>query len=265
MTEWFLMPKDFEATLWLSQIQQGMAMKFATEHFRRNMPRSMGALYWQLNDCWPVASWSSIDSFGRRKALHYMARHFFAPCLVSGVENLDAGEVAVFVSNDRREALKGNVDYLVTTAGGKKLASGTLAVRVAAGTSQRVGAVQVSKFLEGRSARDVLVWLDLKRGSTTLSKNLVMFSRPKHLLLEEPQIAAQVSEKAGVYIIKVRSKKTALWCWLDLKDADVELEDNFFHLRPGQVVTLRARHKKRLAAEAFAKKLVIRHLGTTHC
>jgi beta-galactosidase/beta-glucuronidase len=73
-------------TLWLSQILQGMAIKYAVEHWRRSMPRGMGTLYWQLNDCWPVASWASIDYHGRWKALHYMARHFFAPVLVSGLE-----------------------------------------------------------------------------------------------------------------------------------------------------------------------------------
>lgn len=76
MLEWFRFPKDFDMTLWLSQILQGMAIKYAVEHWRRSMPRGMGTLYWQLNDCWPVASWSSLDCHGRWKALHYMARHF---------------------------------------------------------------------------------------------------------------------------------------------------------------------------------------------
>ena len=61
MLDWFRMPDGFDMTLWVSQILQGMAIKYAVEHWRRSMPRGMGTLYWQLNDCWPVASWASID------------------------------------------------------------------------------------------------------------------------------------------------------------------------------------------------------------
>ena len=86
MMDWFRLPTKFDMTLWLSQILQGVAMKYAVEHWRRSMPRGMGTLYWQLNDCWPVASWSSLDYFGRWKALHYMARKVRRrPLPVSGV------------------------------------------------------------------------------------------------------------------------------------------------------------------------------------
>jgi len=80
MLDWFRLPANFEMTLWLSQVLHGMAMKYAVENWRRHKPRTMGTLYWQLNDCWPVASWSSIDYFGRWKALHYMAKAFTRRC-----------------------------------------------------------------------------------------------------------------------------------------------------------------------------------------
>lgn len=115
LCDWFRLPRSFEMNLWLTQILQGMAIKYAVEHWRRGMPRGMGTLYWQLNDCWPVASWSSVDSLGRWKALHYMARRFFAPLLISGLEDWDTGLVEVrhqrsaralqrhrFVAADRR-------------------------------------------------------------------------------------------------------------------------------------------------------------------
>ena len=105
-------------TLWLSQIQQGMAIKYAVEHWRRSMPRGMGTLYWQLNDCWPVASWSSIDSQGRWKALHYMARHFYAPVLISGVEDIEASSVDIHLTNDRLSAFQGEVQVLAMDTAG---------------------------------------------------------------------------------------------------------------------------------------------------
>ncbi len=100
MLDWFRLPTDFDMTLWLSQILHGMAMKYAVENWRRHMPRTMGTLYWQLNDCWPVASWASIDSYGRWKACQYMAKHFYAPLLVSGVEDLQTGTVALYITSD---------------------------------------------------------------------------------------------------------------------------------------------------------------------
>ena len=79
MTDHFRLPKDFESLVYLTQLLQAEAMRIGVEHWRRNRDCTSGALYWQLNDCWPVASWASIDYFGRWKALHYAARRFFAP------------------------------------------------------------------------------------------------------------------------------------------------------------------------------------------
>ena len=82
----YLFPKNFDSFVYASQLLQADAMRFAIEHWRANRGRCMGALYWQLNDCWPVASWASIDSAGRWKALHYEAKRFFAPVLLAAFE-----------------------------------------------------------------------------------------------------------------------------------------------------------------------------------
>lgn len=264
MTEWFLMPKDFESTLWLSQIQQGMAMKYACEHWRRNMPRSMGALYWQLNDCWPVASWSSIDSLGRHKALHYMARHFFAPRLVSGVEDADKGEVAVFVCNDAREKLSGMVRWFVTTASGQRLAHGTLTAQVGPGTSRRVGKLKVPELLARHSARGLLVWLELHENKHQVSENLVTFARPKQLSLEAPEIETSLRQTKGAIQVTLKAKRAALWCWLDLSRGDARFSDNFFHLRPGQSRRITIEQSSVSSIESLERQLVVKHLGSTN-
>ena len=84
LSETFKYPKDFSSLIYVSQLLQAEAIKYGVEHWRRNRGRCMGAIYWQLNDCWPVASWSSIDYYGRWKALHYFARKFFCPCFTIG-------------------------------------------------------------------------------------------------------------------------------------------------------------------------------------
>jgi len=80
MLRWYPEPKDFASFVYLSQVLQAEAIKVGAEHLRRQRPNTMGSLYWQLNDCWPVASWASIDYFGRWKALQYYARRFYDDC-----------------------------------------------------------------------------------------------------------------------------------------------------------------------------------------
>jgi beta-mannosidase len=263
MAAWFLMPKDFESALWLSQLQQGMAMKYACEHWRRSRPRCMGALYWQLNDCWPVASWSSIDSRGRRKALHYMARHFFAPVLVSGLED-DAGRVQVFVTNDRRAALRARVGWRVTSAGGQTMEHGTQVVSTRAGTSRRVLTLDLRPALERRGANDLLVFLELRRGRQLLSQNLVLLCRPKHLKLELPRITTQIQQVGDEFQVTLRSAVPTLWAWLELSRGDARYSDNFVHLPPNQPVRIRVAPSKPLRLAQFAQRLRVRHLGSTH-
>ena len=94
-------PKDFESMTVLSQMMQSDAIKYAVEAHRRNMPYCMGTLYWQLNDCWPVASWSSVDYYGNWKALHYNAKSFFNYVATSIVE--DKNKIIVFILNDKNE------------------------------------------------------------------------------------------------------------------------------------------------------------------
>ncbi len=160
MLDWFRMPTSFEQTLWLSQILQGLAVQYAVEHWRRGMPRGMGTLYWQLNDCWPVASWSSIDSHGRWKALHYLARRFYAPVLVSGVEDGKLGKLAIHLTSDLLKSCSGRLRWAVTRVSGKRLAGGSRELRVAPGRSRRVQSLDLRPMLEAYGERDLLIWLE---------------------------------------------------------------------------------------------------------
>lgn len=238
MLDWFRLPTSFESLLWLSQILQGMAMKYAVEGWRRNMPRSMGALYWQLNDMWPAPSWSSLDWKGNWKALHYMARRFYAPLLLTGVEDQAGGTVQVHLTNDQRAVGAGTVEYVVTNARGKVLEQGDFAASVAAGSTAIVGTVDARRWLESHSARDVLVWLSLRVGDAVISEDVVMFARPKHLELAKPTIsvsAQQVGE--GTFDVTLTTDAAALYVWLELPGA--KFSDNFVHLRPGATKTIR--------------------------
>jgi beta-mannosidase len=265
MLDWFRLPEGFESTLWLSQILQSLAIKYAVEHWRRNMPRTMGALYWQINDCWPVASWASIDSEGRWKALHYAAKKFFAPVMVSGVENPVANTVEVHVTSDLPKAAPAKLRWTVTDAAGKKLSAGAKTVRVPARASSRVEKLDLAGLVKKQGARDILVWLELSSGSDVLSTNLVTFAKPKHLELSLPEITTKVAAvKDGGFRVTLRAKRPALWTRLELAGMDARYSDNFLHLAPGRPVTVEVRPAKSLTREQLRKKLMVRSLVDTY-
>jgi len=262
MLSWFRMPTGFDETLWASQILQGNAIKYAVEHWRRSMPRGMGTLYWQLNDTWPVASWSSIDYHHRWKALHYLARKFFAPVLVSGVEDLKSGTIDVHATSDRPRVLELTLRWIVTDAHGSELMAGEKSIRSGKNSDRKVHVLRLKSLLETRSARDVLVWLEIHDGKQRISENLVTFVRPKHLeLSQSPGVSARVSaNRNGGFAVTLRSKAAALWSWIELSENDFRADDNFVHVRPGVSVPLVVKPATELGVTEFREQLIVRSL-----
>lgn len=264
MLDWFRVPSNFDNTLWASQILQGMAIKYACEHWRRSMPRGMGTLYWQLNDVWPVASWASIDFFGRWKALHYMARNFFAPLLVSGVEDHNRGTVDVHITSDLLKIHKGNLSWTITSASGKILDKGQKTVNTPKNGNRKVTTLNLSKLREEFSDRNLMVWLKLDAEGQPTSTNLVTFARPKQLELnEKPKITSKIKKEGkDQYAISIKTDSCALWTWIEIDGLDLKLSDNFFHLRPDQVKRISFKADK-VKLEKLKKGLKIQSLVDT--
>jgi len=264
MLEWFRLPKDFDMTLRLSQIQQGLAIKTAVEHWRRHMPRVMGALYWQLNDCWPVASWASIDYAGRWKALHYAARRFFAPVLASATFDEKTGIVDIHATSELARPRSGRLSLRLTTVDGHEVAAMTTTVTVPADANRRIERLDVGEALETFGVENLLLWLELAVGGERVSDNLVLFVRPKRMELVDPGITPRIkSLKDGCFEITLRSKRPALWVWLETTGSEVSFTDNYVHLPPGVSRTVVAQPAKRIAAGAFKKALKVRSLFDT--
>lgn len=238
MLDWFRLPTSFDNTLWLSQILQGMGIKYAVEHWRRAMPRGMGTLYWQINDCWQVASWSSLDYFGRWKALHYMARYFYAPLLLSAVEDLDQGTVAIHLTNDHLQAQSGQINWKLIDLNGAIVHDGSIDATIDAQKSQIVDTLDLSAQLAEHGPRNLLLWLGLEQDGSVVASNLVTFVRPKHLELPDPQIAARVEDDEDGISVWLEAQHPALWTWVTLPGVDARYSDNFVHLLPGQPVEI---------------------------
>lgn len=266
MLDWFGLPTGFDNTLWLTQILQGLAIKYAVEHWRRHMPRTMGSIYWQLNDCWPVASWSSIDSLHRWKALHYAAKKFHAPLLVSGVEVPAAGAqtVDIHVSSDRLRSEGAAVRWTVTTVVGETLDSGSKALRTPKNASRKVHTLNVAGLVKAHGVRDLLIWLDLEVQGEAVSSNLVSFAKPKHMHLGDPAMRLAVADAGGGrFRVTVEAERSALWAWLELGDHDFRADDNFFHVRPGKPVEVVLTPREPMALAAVRKALSIKSLWDT--
>lgn len=238
MLDWFQLPTSFDSMVWLSQVLQGMAMKYAIEHWRRNMPRTMGTLYWQLNDMWMGPSWSSLDWKGNWKALHYMAKRFFAPLLVSGVENVDEKTVDISVTSDLGEATSGIVKWTVTDVKGKKLTSGETSVTIAERASQKVHTLDVSAQVESNCVRDLLIWVELEVDGKVVSDNLVLMSRPKHFYLTPPEMDVKIESNGDNHSVTLTSDVPALYVWLEDDNTDATYSDNFFHMQAGKPYTV---------------------------
>jgi beta-mannosidase len=233
----------------------------------------MGTLYWQLNDTWPVASWSSVDYHGRWKALQYMARKFFAPLLVSGVEDKDRKIVDIHVTSDLLENVGAKLSWRICTVAGKTVGKGCKTIRAAKLASRKVHTVDMAALLDKYGEQDLLIHLELAAKGQPVSTNLVTFARPKHMdLARKPGIAAKVataangkSDAAGqTFVATLETKSPALWTWLELSKADATYSDNFIHLLPGQKAKILVRPKKTMSVREFREQLTVRSLVDTY-
>jgi beta-mannosidase len=261
---YFKPPRDFETTLWLSQIVQGIGIKLGAEYWRQTMPKSMGCVFWQYNDCWPGMSWSSVDYFGRWKALHYLARKFYAPILVSGRENIPEGTIEVFVTSDRLEDQQGTLSWRVTDLAGNSLLKESAACDIPARHSQKVKTLALQEQVQKHGVNGFLTWLQLEVDGKIVSDNLVLMAAPKEFKLLDPKLTASVEETAEGFWVTVKSEHPALWVWLGLEKADASCSDNFVHLSPEAPQKVLVRPKQSLARDEFMKELRVRSLFDTY-
>ena len=238
MLDTFRLPKDFESLVYLSMVLQAEGIRYGVEHWRRHTHRVSGTLYWQLNDCWPVASWSSLDYSGRWKALHYAARRFYAPLLLS-IEDAPPCQ-ALFLSSDLLEAWQGSVRWALTTLDGKVLASGEKAARVEPSGVTAVETLDFSPFLDDDTRRELAFVAELWQGDRRLAGQTAFFVPTKHLALVDPQIRAAVTLEEGLLAIELSARSLARLVECSLTGADVVFSDNYFDLPARKTIRVTA-------------------------
>jgi beta-mannosidase len=252
-------PKDFESFLYVSQVLQAEGIKIGAEHLRRIMPHNMGSLFWQLDDCWPVASWSSIDYTGRWKALQYYARRFYGDILVSPQE--ENGNLKIFVVSDRVQPVAAQLSLSLLDFEGKKLWSQLEDFEVAPLNSKSYLTVPVKTLLAGKDAKGVVLLTEVLVGGKVVSSNEHFFGAYKDLSLPRPQINADVLPVRGGFKITLSSDKFARAVYLSAPDYAGSFADNYFDLIPGRKVEVEFRTANAIALSDFRKQLKIRSMA----
>ncbi|OGN93226.1 MAG: beta-mannosidase [Chloroflexi bacterium RBG_13_50_21] len=234
MLDMFRLPKDFESLVYLSLVLQAEGIRYGVEHWRRHPDRVAGILYWQLNDCWPVASWSSLDYFGRWKALHYAARRFYAPIMLS-IEDKPP-EQAVFVSNDWLDPWEGNLKWSLEKLDGEILTSGEAPVRAAPQAATQLCKLNFSDHITDDNLRSLVFIAELWQTERLVSRQSKCFAPIKHLSLTDPAISVNLHSKDGELIAEMISHSLALLVEVSLQGSDVVFSDNYFNLPTGRKV-----------------------------
>ncbi len=229
-------PQDFASFLYASQVLQAEGIKIGTEHLRRNRPRTMGAIYWQLNDCWPVASWSSIDYYGRWKALQYYARRFYNDLLVS--PHQENGGLAVYVVSDKTTPISGDLRMRVMTFDGNVLVDKKENVQVMPLSSKIYLQLPVEESLiaKGIDPTKVVVTTDLTVAGAVVSSNLIYLAPTVEVHLPVAALKTEMIKTGDSYHLKVTSPVLARSVYISFGDVDADVSDNYFDLLPGQTV-----------------------------
>jgi beta-mannosidase len=236
-------PKDFPSFLYASQVLQAEGIKIGAEHFRRSMPETMGSIFWQLNDCWPVASWSSIDYYGRWKALQYYARRFYAPVLVS--PHVEDGAVKVYIVSDKTEAQKDTLRVRLMDFDGKVLLEEKQDVSVEPLTSKVYLEWPFSKMMQagGSDTSRVFVVAELTSADKPVSRNLTYLAPVKEVHLKPATLKVDASPANGKLHIRVSSPVLARSVYLSFGSLDVTVSDNYFDVLPGETVDVTVESK----------------------
>jgi len=234
-------PRDFADFVYLSQVMQAEGIALAALHHRASRPYTMGSLYWQLNDVWPGASWSSVDYNGRWKALHYQARRFFAPVAVAALR--DEGLTRVRLINDGPVPFDAVLVRRVMDVGGAVLDEQQQPVRLAAAAVTDAGDIADSA-LRGNAdpARTVAVF-ELLRDGVRVSRQIVSFVDPLQQSLPRGQLQTEIHAAGDGFVVRLDARALVRAAWIEFDGLEVDVDDNLLDLLPGETVEVRIRSK----------------------
>lgn len=259
-------PKDMESIAYISQILQLKAIQYGVEHWRRNWGRCMGSIYWQLNDCWPVASWASIDYYGRWKALHYGAKRFYARFMATACEKEELStEIDYYIHNESFEERKAVLRVRLIDRDFHTLYETEMEITAAAFEVKNVLPMDFAPFLaEAGMKKRAVAEYSLIEDGCIVSRGTTLFVKPKYFDFKTPEYRISVTEKADGFCIHAEADTYVSYAELSLDEYDVVLEDNFFDITSEEGVDITVDKKEfpnQVTAEEVAAALHIRSVA----
>jgi len=251
-------PKDFAHFVYLGQAAQAEGIELAALHHRASRPYTMGSLYWQLNDVWPGASWSSVDWFGRWKALQFHARRFYAPVAVAALRSPE-GRTTVSLLNDRTHTVKGELRLRLMTLDGKLLRDERKALEMAPLSAASLREYADKDLLGNADPASTVAVFDLQAEGEPASRHVVYFKAAKDMRWPASGLHAELRPDGAGYWLELKAANLARAVWIDFGDTDAEVSDNALTLLPGESISLRVSSKAGLAA--LRKSLRIRSIA----
>jgi len=236
MEEDYILPQDFEEFLYAGQLLQAEAIKLAIESHRSEMPYCMGSLYWQINDCWPVASWSGIDYYKRWKALHYFVREAFKPVMIVTIEEND--RLTIKVISDRFDTIQGETKIRLLDFAGREYLSEVFPVEIAPNGSSAVLEKDVQSILGNTDPASAVLVIDLYNGGKVIDRCLYYFVKAKEMKLTDPGLETNITENEKEYIVSLSAKHLAKNVFISVDGYDGQFSDNYIDIVPGETLTL---------------------------
>ena len=230
----FIVPEKFEDHVYVGLLLQGQGMRYCFEAHRRNRPYCMGTLYWQLNDSWPVVSWSGIDYYGNWKALHYQAKRAFAPLIVNPIH--ENGNLNVYLLSDKLEDSAGmTLEMRLMDFNGRKLQQESVKVEAPANSSVKVFGKPLDEWADEGQRKECNLLLSLKdRQGREIARDIHYFVPTKDLNLPRAVVKSKLKVSDGRCEVTLSSSKLAKDVFVQIPYQGARFTDNFFDLLPGE-------------------------------
>nr|WP_320117401.1 glycoside hydrolase family 2 protein [uncultured Marinifilum sp.] len=230
-------PKDFESFLYVNHVLQAEGIKFALEGHRRKMPYCMGSLYWQINDCWPVASWSSTDYYQEWKALQYYVKKGFEPLLISPFVEDEILKVGIV--NDHLNEINAELNLKLIDFSGNEIWSKSDEIIIEKNSSAEYFSMELEAFMKDEDAENQLLVANIMKDGRKIASNILYFKPVKELNLPRPKVDYKINESEGGFVLSLKTDVLAKNIFLSVGEEDVFFSDNYFDLLPNDTIELK--------------------------
>ena len=261
MLRYYNKPKSFKGYLYVSQILQAYGVSMGMEAHRRNKGYSMGSLYWQLNDCWPVASWSSIDYFGKWKALHYSTKKAFQPVLISFFKS--DSEIELHIISDLLESKEVNLNLKVLSFSGEILYETNKNYSLQQNSTMKVESLSIDWLNKNFDPKSSLLVASLFSKEKEISNNIYYLTKFKDIILTKPLIEYEINELINTFEVSLTSKNLVKNVFVDIASSQ-NFSDNYFDMIPGKEYKISINKDESLTLDDIKRKINFLSLFDTH-